>query len=168
MKNLVSLRGAKRRSNLNRICCSFRDCFALLVTTLFFIPGLSHADTIFPQVCHQDKCVSVEVVSTDADMERGLMYRTSLGQDKGMLFVFTSDDKEQFWMKNMHFNLDILWISSDKHIVYIGQNIPACTADPCPVYTPTQAARYVLELNSGYTNSHQWKVGDKLDLKGVK
>jgi hypothetical protein len=120
-----------------------------------------------PQVCHLDNCVSVEVVSKDADMERGLMYRTSLDQNKGMFFVFTSDDREQFWMKNMHFNLDILWISSDGHIVYIGENIPACTADPCPVYTPTQAARYVLELNSGYTATHEWKVGDKLELKGV-
>ena len=139
----------------------------MLVTTLFFIPGLSHADTIFPQVCHQDKCVSVEVVSTDADMERGLMYRTSLGQDKGMLFVFSSDDKQSFWMKNMHFNLDILWISADDRIVFISRDTPACQADPCPVYTSDKEARFVLELNSGYTATHHWQVGDKLDLKGV-
>ena len=112
------------------------------------------------QVCHLDNCVSVEVVSKQDDMERGLMYRTSLDQNKGMLFAFTFDDKQQFWMKNMHFSLDILWISHEGRIVYIGQNIPACTADPCPVYAPTEAARYVLELNSGYTATHHWKVGD--------
>ena len=120
-----------------------------------------------PQVCHLDNCVTVEVVSKQDDLERGLMYRTGLDQDKGMLFVFTIDDKYQFWMKNMHFNLDMLWISLDGHIVYIGQNIPACSQDPCPVYTPDKNARYVLELNSGYTAAHHWKVGDKLDLKGI-
>ena len=106
----------------------------------------------------------MEVVSKQEDMERGLMYRSSLDQDKGMLFVFTNDDKYSFWMKNMHFNLDILWISLEGRIVFIGRNIPACTSDPCPVYVPDKEARYVLELNSGYTTSHHWKVGDKLDL----
>ena len=132
-----------------------------------FSSSVSHADTISPQVCHQDNCVALEVVSKPEDMERGLMYRTSLGQDKGMLFVFSSDGKQSFWMKNMHFNLDMLWISSDDHIVYIGQNIPACTADPCAVYTPDKEARYVLEINSGYTASHHWAVGDELILKGI-
>ena len=144
----------------------FLPCFMCLCFQFFsFSP--SHADTIPPQVCHLDDCVSLEVVSKQDDMERGLMYRTSLGQDKGMLFVFPKDDKDSFWMKNMHFNLDIVWISSDEHIVYIGQNIPACTADPCPVYTPDQNARFVLELNSGYTALHHWKVGDLLQLKSI-
>jgi uncharacterized membrane protein (UPF0127 family) len=70
-------------------------------------------------------------------------------------------------MKNMHFDLDMLWISLDGHIVFIGQDIPACTKDPCPVYTPNKPARYVLEINKGYTTSHHWMVGDKLDLKGI-
>ena len=120
-----------------------------------------------PQVCHLDNCVSVEVVSKKDDLERGLMYRTSLDQDKGMLFVFNIDDKYQFWMKTMHFSLDMLWISADGKIVYIGENISACFKDPCPVYGPNQNARYVLELNSSYTATHHWKVGDKLDLKGI-
>jgi hypothetical protein len=70
-------------------------------------------------------------------------------------------------MKNMRFNLDILWISLDGRIVFIGRNVPACASDPCPVYAPEKQARYVLELNSGYTTSHRWEVGDKLDLKGI-
>jgi uncharacterized membrane protein (UPF0127 family) len=49
----------------------------------------------------------------------------------------------------------------------MGQNVPACGNNLCPVYTPDKAARYVLEVNSGYTASHLWKLGDKLDLKGV-
>jgi len=134
---------------------------------LFLFSSICHADALPPQVCHLDNCVSLEVVSKQDDMERGLMYRTGMDQNKGMLFIFPSDDKQQFWMKNMHFSLDILWISVDGHIVYIGQNIPACANDPCPVYGPDKEARYVLEINSGYTATHQWKVGDKLDLKGI-
>jgi len=118
-----------------------------------------------PLVCHLNDCVNVEVVSKDADMERGLMYRVGLGQDKGMLFVFSYDDRHQFWMKNMHFNLDILWIGFDSRIVYIGKDVPACTIDPCTVYSPDKPARYVLEINRGYTASHHWKPGDKLDLR---
>jgi uncharacterized membrane protein (UPF0127 family) len=135
--------------------------------SIFSISSLCHANTVAPQVCHLDNCVAVEVVSKFDDMERGLMYRTSLDPHKGMLFVFTNDDKQQFWMKNMHFNLDILWLSNEGRIVFISQNVPACTADPCPVYTPDKGARFVLELNSGFTTAHQWKVGDRLDLKGI-
>jgi uncharacterized membrane protein (UPF0127 family) len=133
----------------------------------FLFVSISFADTVSPQVCRLDNCVTVEVVSKQVDMDRGLMYRTRLDQNKGMLFVFPNDSKDVFWMKNMHFDLDILWISLDGRIVYIGPNIPACRADPCPVYTTDKEARYVLELNSGYAMSHHWKVGDKLDLKGI-
>jgi uncharacterized membrane protein (UPF0127 family) len=117
-----------------------------------------------PLVCHLDNCVALEVVSKDADMERGLMYRTSLGSNKGMLFMFTNDNKHSFWMKNMHFNLDMVWISVDDRIVYIGHDVPACTSDPCAVYTPDQNSRYVLELNTGFTTTHHWKLGDQVRI----
>ena len=141
--------------------------FFMCLCFQFFPFSLCHADAVAPQVCHLDNCVTVEAVSKQDDMQRGLMNRASLGQNKGMLFVFTSDDKHRFWMKNMRFNLDILWISLDHRIVYIGHDVPACTTDPCPVYTPDKEARYVLELNSGFTAARHWKVGDKLDLKGI-
>lgn len=143
-----------------------KRCLGMTVM-IFLFSGLCHADPVAPQVCHLDKCVGVEVVSNPEDLERGLMYRKSLQKDTGMMFVFDKDDIQSFWMKNMNFNLDLVWISLEGRIVYIGQNIPACKEDPCPVYTPDQPARYVLELNSGYTASHDWKVGDKLRLEGI-
>ncbi len=154
---------------LRRIIMSARhDGLCLRMTVMFILfSSLCHADTAPPHVCHLDNCVTVEVVSKQDDVERGLMYRAGLDQNKGMLFVFTNDDKYRFWMKNMRFNLDILWISLDGYIVFIGRDIPACTSAPCSVYAPDKEARYVLELNSGYTTSHHWKVGDKLDLKGI-
>ena len=133
----------------------------------FLFISICQAGTVAPQVCHLDNCVTVEVVSKQDDLERGLMFRTSMDQNKGMLFVFTDEGNHEFWMKNMHFNLDILWLNRESHIVFIGQDIPACVSAPCPVYTPDQSSVYVLELNSGYTSSHHWKVGDNLDLKGI-
>jgi len=144
----------------------YKNIFLSSIIGVLSFCGTSDA-AILPQVCHGDNCVSVEVVSKDADMERGLMYRTGLGPDKGMLFVFSTDDIQRFWMKNMHFNLDMLWIDHDGNIVYIGKNVPACTIDPCAVYVPDKPARYVLEVNSGYTSTHHWNLGDKLDLKGI-
>jgi len=144
----------------------FLPLFMCLCFQIFFF-SFCHADAVAPRVCHMDNCVAVEVVSKQDDVQRGLMYRAGLGLNKGMLFVFSNDGKYSFWMKNMRFNLDILWINLEGRIVFIGRNIPACMSDPCPVYTPLAQARYVLELNSGYTLSHHWKLEDKLDLKGI-
>jgi len=141
--------------------------FGVHVLCFFLFLGICHADTVAPQVCHLKDCVGVEVVSKPEDMQRGLMYRETLQKDKGMFFVFTYDDKHRFWMKNMSFDLDIVWISHEGRIVFIGQNIPACREDPCPVYAPDQAARYVLELKRGYTASNDWKLGDPLRLEGI-
>ncbi len=127
----------------------------------------ARAAAALPQVCHVGQCISVEVVSSLPDMERGLMYRSGLDKGKGMLFVFTEDGLHQFWMKNMKFDLDIIWINREGHIVYMGQDVPACAKDPCPVYTPQQGSRYVLEINRGFAAANLWQMGDKLDLKGI-
>ncbi len=136
------------------------------LAALLFFPSVGDARPV-PQVCHTKHCVNVEVVSKSEDTSRGLMYRDRLGKDKGMLFVFNQDSRYRFWMKNMKFSLDILWIDQQGTIVSIALDVPACAVDPCPGYTPEKEARYVLELNSGYTKAHHWKVGDKLELKGI-
>jgi uncharacterized membrane protein (UPF0127 family) len=121
-----------------------------------------------PKACHSGYCVSLEVVSKPKDLEHGLMDRPSMDMDKGMLFVFQKDDKYPFWMKNMHFSLDIVWINRDKEIVYVAGDIPACTKDPCPVYTPDEPARYVLEVHAGYADIHGWNPGDKVELNDIQ
>jgi len=142
---------AKRRSNLLFLAALFisSPCFAS------------------PQVCHQHQCVGVEVVTKDVDLERGLMYRTGLDADKGMLFVFKDEGIYKFWMKNMHFALDMLWLNGEGRIVFIAPHVPACVKDPCPVYDPNTKARYVLEVSSGYAAFHHWKRGDQLEFKGI-
>src|SRR5208283_1246685 len=104
-----------------RLLHSLRSFAMTCLCFLFLFSNVCHADAVPPQVCHLDNCVSVEVVSKPEDMQRGLMYREGLQKDKGMIFVFAYDDNHSFWMKNMSFNLDMVWISSDGRIVFIGQ-----------------------------------------------
>ena len=119
------------------------------------------------QVCGADVCVDVEIVSTKADLERGLQGRAGLAKDRGMLFVFIKDDRCRFWMKDMKFALDILWLDRDAGIVAVGENLPPCKAAPCPVYAPPQEARYVLEVNAGFSRAHGLKPGVRMAIKNL-
>lgn len=111
--------------------------------------------------------VSAEVAATEAERNRGLMHRTTLGQDHGMLFVFDTPDLHAFWMKDTLIPLDMLWLDRAGKIVSLSESVPPCKADPCPTYPPTAAASYVLEMSAGYAKKHQLKVGDSLSLKGL-
>jgi uncharacterized protein len=113
-------------------------------------------------VCHARSCVHVEVVSDPAGMAMGLMGRDRLDEGRGMLFVFVDDNTRTFWMKNVRFALDIIWIDHEGKIVSIGEHILPCEKDPCPVYTSDEKARYVLEVPAGYTKKHGWHKGDRL------
>ncbi|MDR0650181.1 MAG: DUF192 domain-containing protein [Candidatus Peribacteria bacterium] len=76
------------------------------------------------------------------------MFRETLADNAGMLFIFDQEDHHSFWMKNTLIPLDILRLHSGLQIVDIQQAQP-CEADPCPSYLPSSSAQYVLELNQG-------------------
>jgi len=111
--------------------------------------------------------VSVEIADTTAKRSKGLMYREYLDQDKGMLFVFPQEAPHSFWMANTKIPLDIIWISAGKEIVYINESTPPCTDVQlmrCPNYIPGSPAKYVLEVNAGWTVQNNVKVGDSADF----
>src|SRR2546423_625848 len=70
-----------------------------------------------------DHVINVEVVDTEVAREKGLGGRDFLAKDTGMLFVFPKNDTYAFWMKDMKFNIDIVWISADGHIVDMRENV---------------------------------------------
>lgn len=107
--------------------------------------------------------VDVEVVNTREDLAKGLMFRESLEENMGMLFIFDSEDYHPFWMKNMNFPIDIIWLSSDFKVVHIEQNVQPCKTD-CQVYTPAKPARYVLEINTGFTERNGISIENKISL----
>lgn len=116
-----------------------------------------------------DHRLRVEVAKSAAAQQRGLMYRQSLGKDRGMLFIFGEQGPLTFWMKNTMIPLDILFISSDLVIVDVTTMHP-CTIDPCPFYTSKRPAQYALEVNAGYARSQAIKTGDTIssDILKVK
>ena len=112
--------------------------------------------------------ILVEVVSEDLTRAQGLMFRSSLGRDRGMLFLFPRTAVYPFWMKNTLIPLDIIWIDESGAIVHIARDVPPCKADPCPSYPPKAAARFVLELAAGEAAARGLRDGDRLVFKGLE
>lgn len=111
-----------------------------------------------------DVKVKVEIADNAAEMQKGLSNRESLGKNKGMLFVFAEPGQAAFWMKDMEFPLDIIWIQNDK-IVDIAPNLPPLAGEYVSTYQPRVPANYVLEVNAGFAKEHGIKIGDKVDIK---
>lgn len=123
----------------------------------------ARAEAVFP-----DKTViSLEVARTEPERSRGLMYRTSLPEQAGMIFLFDRPGLYPFWMKNTLIALDLFWTDTSGRIVWIAESVPPCTADPCPEYPPKAVAQYVIETNAGFAKRHGVKVGDIVTLRGL-
>ncbi len=88
----------------------------------------------------------VEVARSDAEWSKGLMFRTAMGPNEGMIFVGRPPQPASFWMKNTVIPLDIVFIGTDKRILNIGANAVPYSLDPVPSIGPVIA---VLELNGG-------------------
>ena len=108
--------------------------------------------------------VTSELAVTDEERQQGLMFREKLNPDQGMLFLFEEEGVHAFWMKNMRFAIDILWLDKDKRIVHIEPKVPPCPAEPCPSYDPGAKAMYVLELESGAAEKHGLTLHGRLDF----
>jgi uncharacterized protein len=104
----------------------------------------------------------VEIADDPREQTRGLMERTALGEDRGMLFVYPDEEVLSFWMKNTLIPLSIAFIASDGRIVDL-QDMKPLDDDP-PHYVSAKPARYALEVNQGYFEMHGIKVGDRSDL----
>lgn len=107
--------------------------------------------------------VHVEVVDTDASRAQGLSGHAPLESDQGMLFVFETDGAYPFWMKDMLFPIDILWVDAQGKVVHIEKNV---APDTYPAsFTPDSPARYVLEVPAGFTDQHDIQIGDTANLE---
>ncbi|MEK7554540.1 MAG: DUF192 domain-containing protein [Patescibacteria group bacterium] len=98
--------------------------------------------------------VPVDIADDASEITKGLSGRESLSQDRGMLFVFANPDRYRFWMPDMHFPIDIIWIEEGK-VVGIAENV-SNEFDPVDpeFYLPPVPVRYVLEVNAGFSKKH--------------
>jgi uncharacterized membrane protein (UPF0127 family) len=108
--------------------------------------------------------VALEVAVTPEAQQRGLMYRTALADDHGMLFVFPGETDHEFWMKNTLIPLDMLFIARDGTIVGIHADATPLSTAPISV---GKASRYVLEVPGGYAARRHIASGDRVELVGV-
>ena len=116
------------------------------------------------QVSLKGHAYTVEVARTHAQRSRGLMYRSSMAPDQGMLFLGQRPQVMKFWMKNTLIPLDILFFDANFRLVDLYENVPPCTADPCPLYPTRVPAQHVLELNAGQARAIGVAKGDVLEL----
>lgn len=108
-----------------------------------------------------DVPVKVEVVATEAKIEKGLMYRQHLPLDSGMLFMMGREHQWSFWMRNTLIPLDMIFIKPDRTILGIYRNAVPETDDPRDVPGESQ---YVLEVNGGFCQRHNVNAGDRVEF----
>jgi uncharacterized membrane protein (UPF0127 family) len=105
--------------------------------------------------------VDAELVRTEHDSMRGLMYRKSLEEERGMLFDLHVRDDHKFWMHNTCISLDLLYVDEDGLIVGIVENAPTLDDETRGVDCPS---RWVLEVNAGWARRHGVKAGQHMSL----
>lgn len=137
----------------------------LLVIITVFCLGCQVEKMEKKQACFDNNCYTVEIASNPFQQAQGLMDRESLGEKEGMLFVYNQEGDRQFWMKNMNFPLDIIWLDNNQEIIDFKKNIPPCEKNPCSTYQIDKKAQYVLELPADSIKKNNIKIGDKLAIK---
>ena len=105
-----------------------------------------------------EKTFSIEVADDPVERERGLMFRRSMGDDHGMLFVFPGEGEIAFWMKNTPMPLDMVFIDGDGEIQAIKRGEPFSTAN----VSPAAPVQFVLELKAGTAGKAGIEAGDKV------
>ena len=111
-----------------------------------------------------NQLIKLEVAKTTKEQATGLMNRTFLANNRGMLFEFKPAQKLNFWMKNCKIPLDMIFVR-DEIVTTIAANAPPCVANPCPNYAPNSHIDQVIELRSGKAKELGVKVGDRIKIE---
>jgi uncharacterized membrane protein (UPF0127 family) len=140
---------------------------AFLLVAALAGPALAGAPEM-PLALPSGKSLTVELMLTPEDQARGLMFRESLPQDRGLLFVFPVPGQHSFWMKNCRFPIDMVFLDEDARVTYVAESVPPCKKDPCPSYGPSgpmKPTKYVLEINAGQAAREKLIRGSRLDVR---
>ena len=143
---------------------NFKSIFSFVAVALLIIVGFllitSKAEEGYLNIAGQK--IKIEIADTPEAQSRGLSGRKSLPETEGMLFVFEQPGKYAFWMKDMNFAIDMIWLTEDLKVVFIKKN---ATPDSYPTsFVPEENAQYVLEVVSGFADKHGLEVGDEAEL----
>lgn len=117
-----------------------------------------------PRICFEETCFLIEIADEQSERTQGLMFREQMDSDRGMLFIFEQESNYPFWMKDTILPLDIIWLNSDKEIVFIKANAEPYSTIPIE---PGKNAKYVLEINSGIAEKMDLEIGAKASISGI-
>lgn len=108
--------------------------------------------------------IQLEVARTPRQQEMGLMFRTELASNRGMLFPFEPPRPVQFWMRNTLIPLDMVFMR-DGQVKAIASNTSPCTTEVCPLYGTAISVNQVLELSAGRASELGLRLGDRLTIR---
>jgi len=145
---------------------ALQPTFATLLLALALVAGCTdrRSAVVIEPKSGKPVTVTVEVADTPDAQTRGLMYRTHLDADHGMVFLFDGETDRTFWMKNTPLPLDLIFISRDGHIVGIHPNAEPFKLKTISVGAPSQV---VLEVNGGFAAAHGLAVGDRVTYRNI-
>ncbi len=103
--------------------------------------------------------IEIEIADDNQQRQTGLMFRNTMAENQGMLFIFDTEEPQAFWMHNTILPLDIMYVNSKMEIVTIIKNAKPFDDTSLPSVKPAQ---YVVEVNAGYTDKLGIKEGDKI------
>lgn len=135
----------------------------LLMVIILVIIFNPFKTTKYSEVKIGDFTVNAEIADTTLKKAKGLMGRKSLKENEGMLFPFTTEDYQRFWMMNMSIPIDIIYLDKNKTVVDIWQDAQPCGLT-CNSYMPKEKAMYVIEVKANFTERHGTKIGSKVDF----
>lgn len=144
---------------------------AIFIVVLIFVFFFNHKPVLAPEsnqaefknIKINSVIINAEIADTSAKQMKGLSGRQSLAENSGMLFVFSTPDFYSFWMKDMNFPLDFVWISGDT-VAEITSDVKPPGSEPLQILTPKEEVDKVLELNAGAVERLNIKVGDKIEI----
>jgi uncharacterized membrane protein (UPF0127 family) len=144
---------------------------ALLLLVVAASCGSTQDTDSDPYVEIRGQRVRIEIAETHEAQRKGLSGRDQLAWNHGLLFVYDAPGFYVFWMKEMNFDIDIVWIR-DRRIVDIHHQVPKPDASPDPVpdgqlprYRIHELVDHVLEVPSGYAQTHGWRAGDWVEIR---
>ncbi|MGC2307523.1 MAG: DUF192 domain-containing protein [Nitrososphaeraceae archaeon] len=109
--------------------------------------------------------LQADVALSSEEQTKGLSIKDSLNSNEGMIFPYESPRTLSFWMKDMKFPIDILWLDADKKVVHIEESLQPCSPLlPCPSYTPDVQAQYVLETVAGFSSANGITTGTPVEF----
>lgn len=121
-----------------------------------------------PMVLIGENKIYVDLAKTTSEVSKGLSGRPTLAEDHGMLFIFSKASRYRFWMPDMNFPLDIIWINEGR-IVDISKNASNVFDIKNPVYyRPSSPAQYVLEVNANFCDKNNIKIGDVITFENIE